>query len=57
MIFNVNQKSVKFIKNEQDIGVACSDVDTSRIYSMAISMRDNKDDWVGLRKFSIKYVS
>ena len=55
MIFNVSQRALRFIKNGEDVGDAYSDVDTSKIYSMAIVIRDEKDDFVELLDFCVRY--
>ena len=55
MMLNVNQKSLTFIKNGVDAGIAYSDIDTSKEYSMALCITFYGKQSVELIKLSICY--
>ena len=55
MILDLSQKSLTFIKNGIDFGIAYKDIDTSKIYKMAICMQFYEGDSVELKNFSVHY--
>ena len=57
MILDISNKSLNFIRNDVNVGIAYSDIDTSKIYTMAVSMTKVQDDedCVQLNKFSVRY--
>ena len=56
MVFNIKQKTLTFIKNHKDNGIAYSDIDTTKIYSMAVSVNFIQNhEGVELTQFNIYY--
>ena len=54
MVLNVSEKSLTFIKNGIDNGIAYKDIDTSKIYKMAVALQFVGEDTVELTKFNIR---
>ena len=56
MILDVSAKTVIFNKNGKNLGVAYVDIDTSKIYHMAICLGSNqKDEFVEIIDFDVVF--
>ena len=57
MILDISNKSLTFIKNDLNVGISYPNIDTSKTYTMAVSMTKahGDDECVQLNKFSVRY--
>ena len=55
MILNMKEKSLTFIRNKENIGIAYSEIDATKIYCLAVSIYFEINDYVEMTEFSVSY--